>query len=62
VLIADPALDKAYAEVEAVGHDGSRIATYNEQPATGVSGNDMLASIIGSIRAAAGKPPGLAFI
>ncbi|MCW5772028.1 MAG: DUF108 domain-containing protein, partial [Rhodospirillaceae bacterium] len=62
VLIADPALDKAYAEVEAIGHDGSRIATYNEQPATGVSGKDMLASIVGSVRAAAGKPPGLAFI
>jgi predicted dinucleotide-utilizing enzyme len=62
VLIADPALDKAYAEVEAIGEDGSRIATYNEQPATGVSGNDMLASIIGSVRAASGKSPGLAFI
>ncbi|MGH7004612.1 MAG: aspartate dehydrogenase domain-containing protein [Alphaproteobacteria bacterium] len=62
VLIADPALDKAYAQVEAIGHDGSRIATWNEQPATGVSGNDMLASIIGSVRAAAGKAPGLAFV
>lgn len=62
VLIADPSLDKAYAEIEAVGHDGSRIATWNEQPATGVSGNDMLASIIGSVRAAAGRAPGLAFV
>jgi aspartate dehydrogenase len=62
VLIADPSLDKAYAEVEAVGQDGSRIATFNEQPATGVSGNDMLASIVGSVRAAAGRAPGLAFV
>ena len=62
VLVADPALDKAYAEIEARGHDGSRIATWNEQPATGVSGNDMLASIIGSVRAAVGRPPGLAFV
>lgn len=62
VLIADPSLDKAYAQVEAIGHDGSRIATFNEQPATGVSGNDMLASIIGSVRAAAGRAPGLAFV
>ncbi|MBL8662102.1 MAG: DUF108 domain-containing protein [Candidatus Odyssella sp.] len=62
VLVADPSLDKAYAEIEARGHDGSRIATWNEQPATGVSGNDMLASIIGSVRAAVGRPPGLAFV
>jgi predicted dinucleotide-utilizing enzyme len=61
-LIADPALDKAYAEVEATGKDGSRIATFSEQPATGVSGNDLLASIVGSVRAAAGRPPGLAFV
>jgi predicted dinucleotide-utilizing enzyme len=62
VLIADPALDKAYAQVEAVGRDGSRIATFNEQPATGVSGNDMLESMWGSVRAAAGGRAGLAFV
>ena len=62
VLIADPALDKAYAEVEATGKDGSRIATFSDQPATGVSGNDLLASIVGSVRAVAGRLPGLAFV
>ncbi len=62
VLIADPKLDKAYAVVEAVGADGSRIATFNEQPATGVSGNDMLGSMLGSLRAAAGRLPGLGFV
>lgn len=62
VLIADPSLDKAYAEIDAIGRDGSRITTFNEQPAVGVSGADMLGSIMGSIRAAAGRPPGLAFV
>ncbi len=62
VLIADPGVDKAYAEVEALGHDGSRIATFNEQPAVGVSGKDMLESILGSLRAAAGGKPGLGFV
>lgn len=62
VLIADPALDKAIAEVEAIGRDGSRIATANEQPATGVSGDDMLASIVGSVRGALRQEPGLAFV
>jgi predicted dinucleotide-utilizing enzyme len=62
VLIADPKLDKAYAVVEAVAEDGARIATFNEQPATGVSGNDMLGSMLGSLRAAAGRPAGLGFV
>ncbi len=62
VLIADPSADKAFAEVEALGQDGSRMATFNEQPAVGVSGRDLLESILGSLRAAAGGRPGLAFV
>jgi aspartate dehydrogenase len=61
-LVADPGLNRAVAEAVAVGKDGSRVATVNEQPAAGVSGADMLGSMLGSLRAAAGRAPGLAFV
>lgn len=61
-LVADPGLDRAVAEAVAIGRDGSRIATVNEQPAAGVSGADMLGSMLGSLRAAAGRAPGFAFV
>ncbi|MCC6006298.1 MAG: DUF108 domain-containing protein [Rhodobacteraceae bacterium] len=50
VLIADPALDVAVAEVEARGRDGSILRTEKRQPVVGVSGTEMVASLIRSIR------------
>ena len=49
VLIADPALDCAIAEVEAWGEDGSYIRTEKRQPSKGVSGTEMVDSVWGSI-------------
>jgi aspartate dehydrogenase len=48
-LIADPALDHAVAEVEAVGSDGSYLSTLKRQPAVGVSGTEMIASTLRSL-------------
>lgn len=62
VLVADPSLDKAIAEVEARGRDGSIVTTRKEQPAVGVSGTDMLEAMMGSVLAAAGRSPGIAFV
>ena len=53
-LIADPALDCAIAEVEAIGSDGSFLSTVKRQPAIGVSGTEMLASMLRSTLKAAG--------
>ena len=54
VLIADPALDKAVAEVEATGKDGSHLITRREQPASGVSGTEMFNSLARSLLHATG--------
>lgn len=62
VLVADPSLDKAIAELEARGTDGSVVTTRKTQPAVGVSGTDMLNSIFHSIEVASRLPPGLAFV
>ena len=62
VLIADPSLDRAVAEVVAVGADGARLETLKAEPAVGVSGTGMLASQLASIRRAAGHEPGLNFV
>jgi aspartate dehydrogenase len=48
-LIADPTLDHAVAEVEAVGSDGSYLSTVKRQPAIGVSGTEMVASTLRSV-------------
>ena len=45
VLISDPTLDCAIAEVEAWAHDGGYIRTEKRQPAVGVSGTEMLDSV-----------------
>ena len=50
VLVADPALDCAIAEVEAWGADGGYVRTEKRQPATGVSGTEMLDSVWYSLR------------
>ncbi|MFN8622120.1 MAG: aspartate dehydrogenase domain-containing protein [Chloroflexota bacterium] len=55
VLVADPALDVAVAEVVAIGKDGSRLETTRRQPAVGVSGTEMMASLLRSIQVATGR-------
>lgn len=50
VLVADPALDIAIAEVEARGRDGSILRTEKRQPVVGVSGTEMVASLLRSVR------------
>lgn len=55
VLIADPSLDHASAEVRAVGRDGSVVETVKRQPMVGVSGTEMLASTLRSVRIALGR-------
>jgi predicted dinucleotide-utilizing enzyme len=49
VLITDPGLDKAVANVEARGKDGSYLCTTREQPAIGVSGTEMFESLCRSL-------------
>jgi predicted dinucleotide-utilizing enzyme len=62
VLVADPRLDVAIAEVRAVGRDGSIHQSRKEQPVVGVSGTEMLAAQVGSLlRAAHVVTPGLSF-
>jgi predicted dinucleotide-utilizing enzyme len=51
-LIADPGLDVAIAEVEAIGVDGSQLQTVRRQPAVGVSGTEMFASLFQSLKTA----------
>ncbi len=63
VLVADPSLDVAIAEVEARGKDGSLHQSRKVQPVVGVSGTEMLASQVGSVlRAARVAAPGINFV
>ncbi|MEO7402424.1 MAG: aspartate dehydrogenase domain-containing protein [Burkholderiales bacterium] len=57
-LIADPALQVAMLEVEAIGLDGGRVTMQKAQPALGVSGTEMFEAQWSSIvRAAAVREP-----
>ena len=62
VMVADPALDVAIAEVLAVGRDGSRLETIKRQPIVGVSGTELFESQFHSILLAAGSHGPLAFV
>jgi len=63
VLIADPSLNVAIAQVCARGKDGSIHESRKVQPVAGVSGTEMLAAQIGSVlRAAHVCPPGLNYV
>ena len=61
-MIADPALDHAVAEVEAMGSDGSYLATTKRQPMVGVSGTEMFASTLRSVLKATGRGPTMDFL
>jgi predicted dinucleotide-utilizing enzyme len=61
-LVADPRLDHAVAEVEAVGNDGSYLQTVKRQPAIGVSGTEMIQSTLRSVQKATGNLQALDFV
>jgi predicted dinucleotide-utilizing enzyme len=63
VLVSDPALDVAIAEVVAVDRHGARLESRKVQPVVGVSGTEMLRSQLGSILRVAGRQePGLQLV
>ena len=62
VLIADPKLDRAVAEVEAHGKDGSYLRTIREQPVVGVSGTEMFASLCRSLAHASNRYEAIDFL
>ena len=61
-LVADPRLDHAVAEVEAIGNDGSYLQTIKRQPAIGVSGTEMFQSTLRSVQKATVNLQALDFV
>lgn len=62
VLIADPGLELAIAEVRAEGQDGTVIETVKRGPIVGVSGVEMGDALLHSIATATGASPGVHFV
>jgi predicted dinucleotide-utilizing enzyme len=62
VLIADPDIRLASAEVRAEGRDGAIIETVKRGPIVGVSGVEMADAVLSSIRTAAASRPGVQFV
>jgi predicted dinucleotide-utilizing enzyme len=62
VLITDPELQRAVAEVEAHGKDGSYLRTIREQPVVGVSGTEMFESLCRSLAHASNRYEAIDFL
>lgn len=62
VFIVDPSLDHFHAEVRAVARDGGTLEIVKHQAAAGVSGTEMPAAVLGSIRTALGTDRALTFV
>lgn len=61
-LVCDPGTTTARLEMELSGHSGASLHIVKDQPMVGVSGSEMPASIINSIKTLpANLPPGLSF-
>lgn len=61
-LIADPDAAMLSLEIEAVDIDGARLFIQRRQPAVGVSGSEMFASLLRSVEAATGETGSVAFL
>ncbi|UGS35275.1 aspartate dehydrogenase domain-containing protein [Capillimicrobium parvum] len=62
ILVADPGLSEAIAEVRAEGEDGGLVQTVKRGPIVGVSGVEMADAVMHSIVTATGGGAGLRFV
>lgn len=62
-LVADPGATRGRLDIEARGRDGSELRISRAQPMQGVSGSEMFASVLRSVKtAAADQAPGTSFV
>ncbi len=61
-LFADAGIDHLELSVEARGRDGSSLSICRRQPARGVSGSEMAAAVMSSVRRAVGAAGAVAFV